>query len=35
MIFTVEIRPSNGGDDSKIFVKELANSYIKFCNKNN
>lgn len=26
----IEIRAAEGGDDSKLFVKDLANSYLKF-----
>ena len=26
----IEIRAAEGGDDSKLFVKDLAQSYIKF-----
>ena len=27
---TIEIRAAEGGDDSKLFVKDLAQAYIKF-----
>ncbi len=27
---TIEIRAAEGGEDSKLFVKDLAQAYIKF-----
>jgi protein subunit release factor A len=27
---TIEIRSAEGGDDSKLFVRDLAQAYIKF-----
>ena len=32
---TLEIRASEGGDDSKLLVEDLANIYIKICRNNN
>jgi protein subunit release factor A len=29
----IEIRAAEGGDDSKLFVKDLAQSYIKFADR--
>jgi protein subunit release factor A len=29
----IEIRAAEGGDDSKLFVKDLAKSYIRMANK--
>lgn len=31
----IEIRAAEGGDDSKLFVKDLAKSYIKMAQKFN
>jgi protein subunit release factor A len=31
----LEIRASEGGDDSKLLVKDLANIYLKSCKNNN
>ena len=30
---TIEIRAAEGGDDSKLFVRDLAAAYIKFAGK--
>lgn len=30
----IEIKSSEGGDDSKLLVNDMANIYTKFCNKN-
>ncbi len=29
----LEIRPGEGGEDAKLFMKDLANSYIKLFNR--
>jgi len=29
----IEIRSAEGGEDSKLFVKDLAQSYIKFADR--
>lgn len=29
----LEIRSAEGGEDSKLFVKDLANAYIRYANK--
>jgi protein subunit release factor A len=29
----IEIRAAEGGDDSKLFVKDLAQAYIKFADR--
>jgi protein subunit release factor A len=29
----IEIRAAEGGDDSKLFVKDLAQSYVKFADR--
>jgi len=31
----VEIRASEGGNDSKLLVKDLTNIYTKYCRNNN
>lgn len=33
MELIMEIKPGEGGDDSKLLVKELTNAYIKLFNK--
>jgi len=32
---TIEIRASEGGNDSKLLVKDLTNIYLKSCRNNN
>jgi protein subunit release factor A len=34
MKVVLEIRSAEGGDDSKLFVKDLSLAYRKFCDKN-
>lgn len=34
MKYQLEIRSAEGGDDSKLFVKDLAQAYIKLATKN-
>lgn len=29
----IEIRAAEGGDDSKLFVKDLAQAYVKFADR--
>ena len=33
MRVNIEIRPAEGGEDSKLFVKDLAQAYTKFLNR--
>jgi protein subunit release factor A len=33
MKLNLEIRAAEGGEDSKLFVKDLAQSYIKFADR--
>ena len=35
MKYQLEIRAGEGGDDAKLFVADLMNSYIKWFNKEN
>lgn len=35
MKYILEIRAGEGGDDAKLFVKDLMNSYIKWFDKEN
>jgi protein subunit release factor A len=35
MQYQLEIRAGEGGDDAKLFVTDLMNSYIKWFNKEN
>jgi protein subunit release factor A len=35
MQYQLEIRAGEGGDDAKLFVIDLMNSYIKWFNKEN
>ncbi|MFY0655353.1 MAG: PCRF domain-containing protein [Neptunomonas phycophila] len=34
MKLNIEIRAAEGGDDSKLFVQDLQNAYLKFSSKN-
>ena len=31
---TIEIRPGEGGDDAKLFMEELANTYSRWLDRN-
>lgn len=31
--YTIEIKAAEGGDDSKIFAKQLTTAYTKLCDK--
>lgn len=33
MLMTIEIRPAEGGADSRMFVKDLADAYLKMFNR--
>jgi protein subunit release factor A len=35
MIYQIEIRAGEGGDDAKLFVKDLMSSYLKWFDKEN
>ena len=33
MKYRLEIRPAEGGEDSKLFTKDLAQAYVKYFNR--
>ena len=35
MLYQLEIRAGEGGDDAKLFVKDLMDSYIKWFDREN